>query len=359
MNDTNNYPNYIGVEADTISSLKIKLRYTGDSEKHVIVSEGNLISVGHVVNENGVLSYALTMGVVKKIGVDAVRRHISQLPSLDAHIANPYYLVVDRSNTYASDIIHIYIRDIRDITVGPMAEGNFAKGEQSGSRLPEINDANKDMYEGRFFFLTDSYNVEDDIYTAGLYYCLDKWLTVSTTGSVDSSPLVATSRESEDIDNHMEYELRNDVFIRGTNITNIPVVNEHEFGSIVCDKDNSEIRFHINGDLITYQVHLTGLSLPVDEVPPEPETPSNISALYTIDAYPYKEAIITPEYYAQISVHEKTYPKHDTPIATNRVCCNGEFYNIYHRVKTNGDIVIHYPNIEGITDIDLIGSYLR
>lgn len=360
MKDTNNYPNYIGVEADKISSLKIKLRYTGDSEKSVIVSEGSLVSVGHVVNENGVLSYALTMGIVKSIGMDATRRYTSPPNSINVCIANPYYLVVDRSNTYASDIINIYIRDIRDITVGPMAEGNFAKGEQSGTRLPEINDANKDMYEGRFFFLTDTYIIEDAVYTPGLYYCMvDRWLTVTTANDTYSSPLIASSCESEDADKHTEYELRGDVFIRGTNITNIPAVKEHEFGDIVCNKENSEIRFHINGDLITYQVHLTELSLPVDTVPPIPETPHNVSISYTVEADSYKEAIIKPEYYTQSFVRERTYPKYDTAIATSRVYCNGGFYDIYHRVKTNGDIIIHYPNIEGITDIDLVGSYLR
>lgn len=359
MKDTNNYPNYIGVEADKISSMKIKLRYTGDSEKSVIVNEGSLVSIGHVVNENGALSYALTMGIVKSIGATANMRHISLSNPSGVSVANPYYLMVDRSNTYASDIVYIYIRDIRDITVGPMAEGDFAKGEQCGVKLPEINDANKDMYEGRFFFLTEPYSIEDGTYNPGLYYCMDRWLTVTTADNTYTSPLIASSCESEDADKHTEYELRGDVFIRGTNITNIPVVNEHEFGDIVCNKDNSVIRFYINGDLITYQVHLTEVSLPADIVPPIPETPSNVSISYNVDADSYKEAIIKPDYYSQTFVREKTLPKHDTPIATNRVFCNGGFYDIYHKVNTNGDIVIHYPNIEGITDIDLFGSYLR
>lgn len=357
MKDTNNYPNYIGCEAEVINSISITLKYTGEEERHVIVSDGMLVCIGRVLNNNGVLSYGIVMGVVKKIGATSVRGSNSQP-------ANPFYLVIDKSNTYTSDIETIYLRDIRDIIVGPMAEGNFAKGNSSGTELPLLNKINKDLYEGRFFYLT-----EDDLFGTmsdkGLYYALDgHWIGVTTLDNTWTSPLVASFGE---IDIHRTgaisgYTLRGDVFMRGTNLCNIPLVKDNVFDGIVCDTENSDIRIWVNGDVVTYQLHLVGLKLPVEplpEVPPVTDTPG-FTEICTVDSY--KGIICKPGYWQTEDENnelERSFPEHNTPVNTNRVKIGEDFYNVYHRVNTEGNIVICYPNIEGITEMDLGGFYLR
>lgn len=370
MKDTNNYPNYIGVEADTISSLKIKLKYTGDSEKTAIVNEGSLVSIGHVINKNGVLSYALTMGIVKKIGMDPQTRYVNHTDSLNVCIANPYYLVVDKSNTYASDIENIYIRDIRDIMVGPMAEGNFAKGEQSGPILPELNDANKDMYDGRFFYLTQEMVVEEIqvtqpeqvpsnvVMSIGLYYCINgEWIEVTTSDWAHSSPLISlVSVKADDHGNEIAadysnaiYILRDEVIVRGESIDGKVFTGGrgHIVGGITYDAEASNFGFEVLGKLVHYQLNLRKVSLPIDEVTPTDGT-SDIT---------YKEAILTLGDMYQEDI-DRIIPEFDSPIMTGRVQAVDKYYNIYHRINTDGKLVLHYPNIAGITDIDIVGEYI-
>lgn len=324
MGDTNRYPNYIGVETKLINSAIIELKYTGEASKKVVVSVGSLVSIGHSVNKNGVLSYELTLGIVKEIGSDPVTRTF--MPNM-VNVSNPYYLVIDRSNTYASDVTTIYIRDIRDLAVGPMADGDYAKGEMSGDTLPEVNDANKDLYLGRFFYL----NVKTD--SVGLYYCDEiGWKRITSSDVIDSSPLVTTFYNATTFEKI--YALKEKIIVPGSGISNkvltIPVFS-------VSHSEDSRIHVCVTGKLISYQVYLDGSSLPSDDSGSD---------------------IIESEIASLTDNFTPFLPTQTTPVNINRVNVNGEWKDVYHRITPEGKLRVAYPNVPGITSLNLFGSYL-
>lgn len=367
MSTSNNYPNYIGVDANIINSARITLKYTGMAAKSVILNEGDLVSVGHVVNSNGKLEYAMTMGVVKSIGHDPIRRSegIFSNSGTSPAISNPYYIVVDKSNTYASDIITIYFRDIRDIIVGPNADGVFDTGGSYGDSLPMINETNKVIYEGKFFYLNeDDRSVpdnEDAFYSKGLYYAHDGvWTYVTMSNIITSSPLVESTISIMDSSGPMPgHLLREDVYIEGSNVNTYPTVRNNVLDGITFDSENSAISVVVVGDMVMYQLNLTGVVLPTDPVPDIPDTGEGVLITYEGISESYKEVICKPEYYLPDTDAHDPIPSHTTPILSNRVSVNGEYYNVYHKIDTDGNIVIHYPNVEGITELNISGSYIK
>lgn len=325
MADLNRYPNYIGVDAELTNSAIIKLKYTGEASKSVVVTCGSLVSVGHTVNKNGVLSYELSMGIVNAIGSDPVRRDFPGNYLISQSKESPYYLVIDKSNTYASDIITVYLKDIRDIIVGPMAEGNFAKGEMSGDTLPEVNDANKDLYLGRFFYLKV---ITDDI---GLYYYNETgWMRITTADNLDSSPLITTLT----ISGEKKYIIKDTIILPGSIVSNVKLIS-YTFN--VTHSNDSYIKVCLTGNIVNYQLHLTETSLLSDSSGDEIAEIEIASLSGDID---------------------NILPPHETSINVNRVNVNGEWKDVYHRITPEGKLRVAYPNVPGITTLDLFGSYI-
>lgn len=327
MTDTNSYPNYIGVDTTLLQSLNIKIKYTGDSVKDVVVTQGSLVSVAHVVNKNGVLSQNLSLGIVKEIGMDSVARVFNA----STNISNPSYIVIDKSTTYKADLVTIYVRDIRNIIVGPMANGDFAKGEMGGETLPDISGANLNLHLGKLFYLTKTDEV--NFIEKGIYYCAESgWMLITTANNKSTSPLSHYWKSWMD-GNGERWTLANNVLVTGDSVddgfTPVPALTvEVEEGAFT---KMSRVASNIN-----YQISVVLKTELATTNDPE---------------YLYLPSVIG-------NVSTDVTPLQASPINTSRVKVEDKFYDIYHRITKDGEILIHYPNIAGIKELNLYGSYL-
>lgn len=319
MADTNNYPNYIGVETTQLQSLKIKIKYTGGTEKEAVISEGSLVSVAHVTNINGVLTQELSLGIVKTIGSEPVAKTFNPTPL----VSNPNYIVIDKSTTYKSDLVTIYVRDMRDIIVGPMADGDFAKGQMSGDTLPDVSDSNI-MYLGRFFKLNST-----DL-LSGIYYCGETgWIRITSSDIIESSPLITSFQFNNGEKTNV---LKNDIIVGGKNISNssidIPnfLLSTTQPPSIKISTVGSEVKYQVNAALSSY-------------------LPTNLSG------EDYVTIVI-------MTLGETERPVMDSPINVSRVKIENVWHDIYHNITKEGNLTICYPNIAGIYNLNIFGSYL-
>lgn len=318
-NSSNRYPNYLGYKAKLLNSVSLQLEYTGESKKSVIICEGSLVSIGHVVDNNGGKDYELVLGIVKE--VHKVKSYDPYKPNhnLMADCFTADYIVVDTSTNYNSNVKNIFLKDIRDIIVGPLAEGEYGKGELYGERLPVINEATKDLYLGKFFYLTE----KEDYNNIGIYFgMVNEWKYVTSNEVLESSPLINKIEDDS-------FLLKDTININGkTIISNInAAIVSNGIGK------NSKIKMSRIGNVVYYQLHIESL----------PFTESEIE---------------TNKVTLDITLDNNIKPTGYTSLNTNKIVIDDKnFYDIYHRIDTDGKLIIYYPN-KDIGNIDITGTYL-
>lgn len=341
MSDPIRYPNYVGVEAKKVTSLQIKLKYTDNVEKNILASVGSLATIGYSTNVNGVIGYELIMGVIRDIGYECERTAPS-FNSSNIFIANTYYIKVDVSTTYASDVKTVYVRDIRDMMVGPMAEGDYNIVKLTVSELPILSMANKDMYLGKILLLTE--NTESDL--SGLYICLEDahkfpmWrsLTAGISGK-SSSPLIDYTDIGDPVQSPI-FHIASDVHIDGSSIEHTRVN-----GTLNPWFMSTPLNYMLTartGICVSYQVHLESFSKP----------PMTLE----IEDGDYDEIVLG-------SVDSDMVPLlADTPIIIGRAydIVLEDWISVYHRVNLLGQIILQCPkaNTTSIKSLNIGGQYL-
>lgn len=346
MSDPIRYPNYVGVEAKKVTSLQIKLKYTDNVEKNILASVGSLATIGYSTNVNGVIGYELIMGVIRDIGYESERTARS-FNSSNVFIANTYYIKVDVSTTYASDVKTVYVRDIRDMMVGPMAEGDYNIVKLTVSELPVLDMANKDMYLGKILLLTE--NTESDL--SGLYICLEDahkfpmWrsLTAGISGKA-SSPLIDYTDIGDPVQSPI-FHIACDVHIDGSSIEHTRVNGTLNPWFMPNESDIMPLNYMLTartGICVSYQVHLESFSKP----------PMTLE----IEDSDYDEIVLG-------SVDSNMVPLlADTPIIIGRAydIVLEDWISVYHRVNLLGQIILQCPkaNTTSIKSLNIGGQYL-
>lgn len=278
---------YIGVDSAPINGLRVCINYSGGAQKNVILMEAQMASIGYIENKNGKINYLTAIGIIRKVGSDPVPRtaFINGYPNKYPTPQNPYWVEIDCSSESYSDVRTIYIRDIRDITVGK-APIEPSIPEVSGYELPQLTEANRVFYTGKMFVVNpkpprDKPPMFHNPYDApsfdkehhhkkpedqpGIYFCTGVcWVQLTIKQDTLSSPLVAPMNlvgRSDHIPMREVFELSNKVIVGPINqkrdmmalggLVNQEFFNEEEHGI------NSTI--DLVGNTVTVRLNTTGL----------------------------------------------------------------------------------------------------
>lgn len=352
MNGMEYNSNYIGVECDNISGLHISIKYSGNAEKSVNVVEGQMAYVGYISNVQGKLNHITAVGVVRKIGCDPVPRtaFIGGYPQQYPTKQNPYWIELDCSTESNSDIRSIYVRDIRDITVG-RSPIDPAVPEICGFELPKLTEANISFYAGRMFTVNprppkdkppmfhgpyDRPCEEHHHHTRkdqpGIYYCTGAgWVQLTVKQDLLSSPLVRPL----DLVGRSDHIPMTDIFELSDKVLIGPKNQKRDLNAIggmlvqeYFNEDEHGINSSIElvGNTVTIRLDTTGLT-----------------DLFT-------------EYTNICKIPKGFYPKYTGEVYTNSLIEEGGDFILYEWYIDADGLWVRFPEVESITVDEAIGA---